>query len=116
MYAKSGVDFVFLDAPETEDQVKQIPKLVNAPVMLNLIEGGKTPLFTFKEVKDMGYKILAIPLTALYSGVGAMLSALRALKERGYLDSNQKGMITFKEFSDIVGLFDLLNKEKEYAD
>ncbi len=116
LYAEAGADFVFLDAPETKDQVREIPKLVNAPAMLNLIEGGKTPLFTFEEVRNMGYKILAIPLTALYSGVGAMLSALTRLKERGYLSPDQEDMITFEEFSEIVGVFDLLKKEKEYMD
>ena len=79
-YAMVGADFIFLDAPETEEEVRNIPKLIDKPVMLNLIEGGKTPLFTFKEVEDMGYKILAIPLTALYSATKAMLSTLESLK------------------------------------
>ena len=113
-YAQAGVDFIFLDAPETEKQVRDIPKLIEKPVMLNLIEGGKTPLFTFKEVEDMGYKILAIPLTALYSATRAMLSALSKLKERGALSPGDENMVTFEEFSNIVNLHEFLKKEKRY--
>ncbi len=114
IYAQAGADFIFLDAPETEKQVRDIPKLIEKPVMLNLIEGGRTPLFTFKEVEDMGYKILAIPLTALYSATRAMLSALSKLKERGALSLNDENMVTFKEFADIVGLPEILKREKRY--
>lgn len=113
-YIDAGVDFIFLDAPETEKQVEEIPKLVNAPSMLNLIEGGKTPLFTFREVEEMGYKILAIPLTALYSGTKAALEALKDLKSRGALEKDQRKFLTFSEFGEIVGISEVLETEKKY--
>ncbi len=113
-YREAGADFIFLDAPVTEEQVREIPKLVKAPVMLNLIEGGKTPLFSFQEVEEMGYKILAIPLTALYSGTKAALDALKSLKDRGSLEMNREKMLTFSEFSEIVGVSEVFKKAKKY--
>ncbi len=113
-YREAGADFIFLDAPVTEEQVREIPKLVKAPVMLNLIEGGKTPLFSFQEVEEMGYKILAIPLTALYSGTKAALDALKSLKDRGSLGMNREKMLTFSEFSEIVGVSEVFKKAKKY--
>ena len=113
-YAEAGADFIFLDAPETEKEVLEIPKLVKKPVMLNLVEGGKTPIFTVKEVEEMGYKILTYPLTALYSATKAMLSVLRSLKEKGISKGDKDTMVTFSEFAEIVGLYDILDKAKKY--
>ncbi len=113
-YIDAGADFIFLDAPETEEQVRAIPHLVNAPSMLNLIEGGKTPIFSFKEIEDMGYKILAYPLTALYSATKAMITVLKSLKENGLSLKDEEKMVTFSEFSDIIGLFNFLEIEKKY--
>ncbi len=113
-YLDAGADFVFLDAPETEEQVRKIPKLLDGPVMLNLIEGGKTPIFTLDEVEKMGYKIVVYPLTTMYTGVKAMFDALKSLKEKGVSRDEEGVMISFSEFAKIVGLPEILERAKKY--
>src|SRR5699024_562220 len=61
LYAEAGADVIFVESPLNEEEVRKIPSLVNAPVMINMSEGAKTPLFDNHELQEMGYKIVVWP-------------------------------------------------------
>jgi methylisocitrate lyase len=113
-YRKAGADFIFIEAFENIDQMKRAVKEVKAPLMLNLIEGGRTPLVSVKEAEELGFKIVIFPLTALYSAAKAMLDTLTILKEKGtaleYLDR----LLTFPEFAKIVEIQRFREMEDRY--
>lgn len=114
MYKDAGADVIFVEAIPTIEDAERIVKEVNAPLLLNLIEGGKTPLLTVKEAEDLGFKIVIFPLTALYATTKAMMECLKILKETGnprkYLDK----LITFHDFNKIVGLDKIRKLEQTY--
>jgi len=113
-YRKAGADFIFIEAFENVDQMKRAVKEVKAPLMLNLIEGGRTPLVSVKEAEELGFKIVIFPLTALYSAAKAMIDTLTILREKGtaleYLDK----LVTFPEFAKIVEIQKFREMEEKY--
>ncbi len=66
-YAEAGADVIFVEAPTTIDQLKQIIySLQGIPQIINLVEGGKTPLVSLKEAEEIGFKIMLCANTQLF--------------------------------------------------
>lgn len=113
-YRKAGADFIFIEAFENVEQMKRAVKEVKAPLMLNLIEGGRTPLVSVEEAEKMGFKIVIFPLTALYAATKAMMETLSILKEKGTALAYLDRLITFPEFAKIVEIQKFRDMEEKY--
>jgi len=113
-YRKAGADFIFIEAFENVDQIKRAVKEVKAPLMLNLIEGGRTPLVSVEEAEKLGFKIVIFPLTALYAATKAMIETLTILKERGTALAYLDRLVTFPEFAKIVEVQRFREMEDKY--
>lgn len=113
-YAEAGADFIFLEAFENMDQMRQAVRELRIPLMLNLIEGGRTPLITFKEAEKLGFKLIIFPLTALYSAAKAMYENLKLLKETGDPRSYLDRILSFKEFAEVMDIEKYRGLEKRY--
>ena len=113
-YVEAGVDFMFIEAFENLEQMEKAVKEVKAPLMLNLIEGGRTPLVSVQEAEKMGFKIIIFPLTALYSAAKAMYDNLLVLREIGSAEPYLEKLITFPEFAKIVGIEKIRLMEQKY--
>lgn len=76
-YAEVGADVIFVEAPLSEDELARIPRAVPAPVMANMVEGGKTPLVPAGRLQEMGFRLVIFPnsLTRLLVGSGQRLLA-----------------------------------------
>jgi len=76
-----GADMAFVEAPQTEDEVAAVPRLVNGPCLLNVVRGGKTPDIDLHHAEVLGYKLAIVPGLLIKSVVGIcdkMLSELKA--------------------------------------
>lgn len=113
-YRKAGADFIFIEAFENIDQMKRAVKEVKAPLMLNLIEGGRTPLVSVKEAEKLGFKIVIFPLTALYAATKAMIEVLTILKKEGSAQAYLDRLVTFQEFAKIVEVQKFREMEERY--
>lgn len=78
-FRELGADITFLEAPLSEDEMRRYCRDVDGPKMVNLIEGGKTPLLSRDMLQSIGYTIAVYPLTLLNVSVRAMRSALAHL-------------------------------------
>lgn len=115
MYYEAGADVLFVEAPEDEKQLREIPKTIKgAPFMANMIEGGKTPVLSFKELQEMGYAIVIYPLSTLYIITKAVMDLVEEMKQTGTPASIISRMATFSEFNEIVGLKAIGELEKKY--
>jgi 2-methylisocitrate lyase-like PEP mutase family enzyme len=76
----AGADMVFLEAPQTLEEVAAVPRLVNGPCLLNVVRGGKTPDLDFAEAERMGYRLAIVPGLLMKSVVGVCEQALAELK------------------------------------
>jgi 2-methylisocitrate lyase-like PEP mutase family enzyme len=103
-YRAAGVDVVFFDGVETREQLEEIPKLIDAPVMANMVEGGVTPFLPASELEAMGYAIAIYPTTPYFAAIGAMRDVLQTLATHGTSDPMADRMGTFREWQELTGV------------
>jgi 2-methylisocitrate lyase-like PEP mutase family enzyme len=77
---ENGADMVFVEAPQTLEEVEAVPKLVKGPCLLNVVQGGKTPVVSLLDAEKMGYKIAILPGILLRAGVQAFDAVLDTIK------------------------------------
>lgn len=85
-YIEAGADMTFVEAPETLDDLRAVPKLLPAPQMLNMVLGGKTPIVTQTQAGEMGFALVLYANAALQGAIKGMQTALRSLRQTGVLD------------------------------
>jgi len=113
-YSEAGADYVFIEAYEDIKQMERAVKEVKAPLMLNLIEGGKTPLVSVKEAEEMGFKIVIFPLTTLYAATKGMYDVLAILKKEGSAKPYLDRLIAFSDFAKVVDVKGMRRLEEKY--
>jgi 2,3-dimethylmalate lyase len=114
-YKRIGADVIFIEAPKTIEQMELIAKEIKAPLLANMIEEGVTPNLTADQLRQMGYKLVVFPLSALYSSTFAIKQTLQTLKKTGTTRELKNKMITFQEFNDLVNLSNYNKLEKKYS-
>lgn len=77
----AGADIVFLEAPQTMEEVEAVPKLVKGPCLLNVVHRGKTPPINLKVAESYGYKLAILPTLLVRSFIGLCDELLEELKE-----------------------------------
>ncbi len=115
-YAKAGADMIFVEAPESAEELRLIPRSIPAPVMANLSEGGKTPLVGAKELQEMGYKMVIYPRSAAGAAAKAIQELMAVLKRDGTTKNYLDRMISFEERNRITGLAYYQEREKKYLE
>lgn len=114
MYYKEGADVVFVEAPQSEEELREIPKKIEAPLLANMIENGITPTFSANELKSMGYSMVVFPLSGLYGSAFAMKRILTDLKKNGSTKNSRDTMLDFNEFNELVELSKFMKMEEKY--
>ena len=79
----AGADVAFVESPTTVDEVTSIPRLVKGDCLLNIVQGGKTPVFPFGSVREMGYRLAIVPGALLVPSIAAGEAALGDLRKTG---------------------------------
>jgi 2-methylisocitrate lyase-like PEP mutase family enzyme len=79
----AGADMAFVEAPQTIDEIKSVPKLVKGPCLLNVVQGGKTPLIDMSEAQTYGYAIAILPGLLTRSIMATCDAVLKDMKETG---------------------------------
>lgn len=103
IYADAGADVIFPEALESKEEFRKFAKKVDAPLMANMTEFGKTPYITAREFEDMGYSVVLFPMTAFRIAMKAMEKALLALKQKGTQKGFLKDMQTREELYKLIG-------------
>ena len=80
---QAGADVVFLEAPQTMEEVAAAPREINGPCLLNVVRGGKTPEVEFAKAKEMGYRIAIVPGLLFVQVIGACEQILSTMKSEG---------------------------------
>jgi len=114
-YHKAGADVLFIEAPDKIDELELIAKQVKLPLLLNQLEGGRTPLITMEQAKKIGFKIILFPLTSLYSSTKAMFDSLSYLKKHQTSVGIEDQLVTFDKFNKIVNYDDFIKLEKKFS-
>lgn len=100
-----GVDAVFVEAPQSVEEMQQIANaLPDVVLVANMVEKGKTPLLTPSELADLGFRMIVSPLSGLLATTQALGAAYDVLATYGTMRDHQDLLTPFNEFTDLVGL------------
>ncbi len=114
-FAKLGVDAIFFEAPQSEEELAEIPKRVpNIPLLVNVFKGGKTPMLPMDRLEQIGFRIAIYPSETQRAAIHAMRTALSTLKREGTTESIDANLTTFKDRDKVVGLDDWNKIEREF--
>lgn len=113
-YREAGADLIFIEAPQSIDDMRRITKEVDAPLLANMVEGGKTPMLSAGELQAIGYSAVAFPLSTLYAAAWALKEVMRKLAREGCTQSHLSQMIAFENFNSLVGLDEIRRNESHY--
>jgi carboxyvinyl-carboxyphosphonate phosphorylmutase len=82
-YAEAGADVIFVEAPQSREEIDRVVREVKAPLLANMVQGGRTPALPTSELERLGFKIVIFPAVCMAAAVPAIERALALLKERG---------------------------------
>lgn len=114
LYRDAGADLIFVEAPESIEQMETIIREVKAPLLANNLDGGKTPILTASELQQLGYAIVTNPVACTYTVAKAVKGVLHDLLQTGTTLNSRDNMVLFDEFNEMVGLQKIRKLEAEF--
>jgi 2-methylisocitrate lyase-like PEP mutase family enzyme len=113
-YAEAGADVLFVEAPQSEQQIEEIGRRIPQPKLLNMFLGGKTPLVPLDRLKEWGYRLVIVPSDLQRAALFAMGEVLQVLKQEGNSAKLADRMASFADREEIVGTSAYLNLDASY--
>ena len=111
---KTGADAVFIEAPRSLEEMKQIGKEIKAPLVANMIEGGATPMNSAQTLNKIGFNIILYPLSVLFANTFATMNILQELKNTGTTAKYKQKVVDFDQFNNLVELDKFKKMETKY--
>ena len=113
-FAKAGADVVFIESPETEEEMERIARTIPAPVFANLVHGGRTPMLPRERLQELGFAIAIYPALGFLATGAALESAYRELHDLGRA-SGSVPMYDFQRFNELLGFQDVWDFDRKWA-
>lgn len=115
-YARAGADILFVESPESLEEMRRICERLDVPLVANMVEKGRTPVLSRDELQSLGYRIAIFPVTALLAALKAMGDAYAHMKRAGSSKDAAVELADFAELTRLMGFEDIWEFEKRHAD
>jgi len=102
-YAKAGADILFVESPESIEEMRTIGRTFDRPLVANMVEGGRTPVADRMTLQELGYSIAIYPAFGFLAAGDALRSAYGYLKDHGSSVGANVPLYKFSEFSELMG-------------
>jgi 2-methylisocitrate lyase-like PEP mutase family enzyme len=113
---KAGADMLFVEAPTAVDQIEQVARTFDTPLLFNYAPGGRSPLLPFSRLRELGYAVILLPVDTLFVGVRAIQTFLRDLREGDAALPLADRYIPFSEFNELIGVAEQINLSQRYSE
>ncbi|MGA2715432.1 MAG: isocitrate lyase/PEP mutase family protein [Bryobacteraceae bacterium] len=114
-YREAGADVLFVEAPQSEQEVARVAsELADAPLLFNFAEGGKTPPIPLDRLRELGYRIVIFPIGALLAAATAVRKLAAEIHAHGTPIALLSEMISFQEFNQMIGLSEIRQLERKF--
>lgn len=114
-FAKAGADIVFVESPENVEEMRRIGETIDAPLLVNVVEGGSTPVLPAAEYQALGYNMAIYPAAGFLAVGAALKSVYGRILETGSSIDAEAPLADFMEFSRTMGFEDVWAFEKRWA-
>ncbi|HKR12803.1 MAG TPA: carboxyvinyl-carboxyphosphonate phosphorylmutase [Pyrinomonadaceae bacterium] len=116
-FHEAGADCIFVESPHSPEEMREVRKRVKAPLLANMVEGGKTPWLTYQELEKLGYDIVIYPLSGWMGAAVVVREIMKELQETGTTQGfwEKKNMkMTFAELFDTLGYGKIREYEEKF--
>ena len=114
-FSEAGADILFVEAVTTADEIRALPQRLHKPQLLNMVIGGKTPIFGAEELGGLGYGIVLYANAALQGALAGMQKALTVLRDTRRMDEDPSLVAPFAERQRLVRKPELDALDARYA-
>jgi len=114
-FAEAGANILFVEAVTTAEEIRALPRRLGPPQLMNMVIGGKTPIFGAEELGQLGYGIVLYANAALQGALAGMQRALTVLRDTRRIDEDPTLVAPFKERQRLVGKPEWDALEKKYT-
>jgi 2-methylisocitrate lyase-like PEP mutase family enzyme len=115
-FDKAGADLIFIEAPESIEEMQRIGQTFDKPLVANMVEGGKTPVLSAKELTEIGYSLAIFPATGFLAMGAALKGAYGHILREGSSAGLETPLDNFQEFSKLMGFEHVWEFERRWAD
>lgn len=114
-FAEAGADVLFIESPESVEEMATICRTFDTPLLANMVEGGRTPVLSAKELVDLGYALAIYPVTGFLAMGAALKSVYGHIKATGSSAGDTTPLENFEAFSRLMGFEHVWDFEKRWA-
>ncbi|MBX9835312.1 MAG: isocitrate lyase/PEP mutase family protein [Burkholderiaceae bacterium] len=114
-FSEAGADILFVEAVTSAEHIRALPQRLAAPQLMNMVIGGKTPIFDTQELGALGYGLVLYANAALQGAVAGMQKALGVLRDTRRLDEDRALVVSFAERQRLVRKPDMDALEQRYT-
>ena len=115
-YARAGADVLFVESPEAEEEMARICRSFDLPCLANMVEGGRTPLLTREELRQIGYRMAIFPATGFLSAAEALSRAYGALRAQGSSKGAGLERFPFADMNTLMGFERVWEFDRSHAE
>jgi 2,3-dimethylmalate lyase len=102
-YLKAGADILFIESPESIEEMEHIGRAFDVPLLANMVEGGRTPLLDAAALESIGYRMAIFPALGFLAAGAALDGAYRHLKAHGSSANIDVPLYPFRQFGEMMG-------------
>ncbi|WP_287153502.1 isocitrate lyase/PEP mutase family protein [Candidatus Solincola tengchongensis] len=114
LYREAGADLIFVEAPRSREELEYIAREIPAPLVVNVVEGGVTPVLDLEDYHSMGFVSVGYVLTGIFAAAQALRKAYAHLLEKGTSKGLEGELMSFGEFTGLLGLEEKLEEDRQF--
>lgn len=114
-FKEIGADAIFIEAPQSLEELQAIAQRVPPPLVANMLEGGVTPLLTPAELKELGFQLVVSPLSALFASAQALTEVYTHLRQHGTTKGLLGRLLPLTVFHDLIGLEEKYELDRRFG-
>lgn len=116
MYAKAGADILFIESPESVEEMRQIGRAFHQPLIANMVEGGRTPLLPAADLQEIGYRIAIFPTAGFLAMGRAVENIYGDILRTGSSHGSNVPLYNFMDFSRLMGFEAVWEFDRRHAE
>jgi 2,3-dimethylmalate lyase len=115
-YAKAGADILFVESPESEEELRRIGASFDLPLVANMVEKGRTPVLTRQELEALGFRLAIFPTTAFLAAAAAIERGYQTIRDTGSSKPIIGELYDFERFNKLIGFEEIWAFDRAHAD
>ena len=115
-YAEAGADILFVESPESIEEMATISRSLHLPLVANMVEGGRTPVLSQAQLEAIGYRIAIFPVTALLAATESMRATYAQLRQHGSSAGLPVPLMPFSDLTQLMGFEEVWEFDRRHAE